>query len=254
MDRRGLFFFLGGASALLFYLGLIFVLILFLNDRHHTRRYVPKKSQSIEVAIMSAPPSRPKAPSIQHKIAKPPSVKPKTPAAAKETPPPAKKSRATRPHRAIASLFKGVKVPQPVNRRPKRLANAPKLHYKPKKSRETSSRRAEALIKDLNLSKPRITMVSKAGGQGEVNAYMSKLYDILYSSWQPSSLYAGLTAKVRLHIAPDGSFTYRMLYPSDNQGFNESLIEYLDTIQKKGLPPLKKGGPLTIDVQFKAKE
>ena len=253
MDRRGLFFFLGGAAALLFYLGLIFVLILFLNDRHHARRFVPKKSQSIEVSLMSAPPTRPKRQTIRQKIAKPPSAKPKTPATVKERPP-AKKSKPARPHKAIASLFKGIKVPQPLNSRPNRLANAPKLRYRPKKSHETPSKRAEALVKDLNLSKPDITMVSKSGGQGEVNAYMSKLYEILYSSWRPSSLYAGLSAKVRLHIAPEGSFTYRMLYPSDNQGFNESLIEYLDTIQKKGLPPLKKGGPLTIDVQFKAKE
>jgi hypothetical protein len=97
-------------------------------------------------------------------------------------------------------------------------------------------------------------MASKAGGEGEVDAYMSKLYEILYGSWQPEAVYASLKVSVRFAIRPSGSFNYRVLSPSDNQGFNESLIEYLDTLQRKGLPSHKRKKTLVIDVEFKAKE
>ncbi len=255
MDKDNLYFAVGGLAAGLFYLGLILLLILFFNDYHHAKRYVPKKSHTIEVSIMSAPPVKrtraPRKPEPKKEAHKTPvkSVSKKAPA------PSPKKAAPPKKPVAIASLFEKVKVAEPTDSRPARLANAPKIRYKaPTKSEKRESRRAEALVRDLNLSRPDIKMASSAGGEGEVDAYMSKLYEILYGTWQPEALYAGESASVRLDIAPDGSFTYRVVRPSDNQGFNQSLIEYLDTLQRKGLPPHKRGQPLRIDVEFKAKE
>jgi outer membrane biosynthesis protein TonB len=256
MDRKKSYFFAGGIAAVGFYVLLISLLLLFFNDYRHTRRYVPKKSQSIEVSLMSAPPTRPKPrPAVKKEQKK--QLRSKIPATVKKPsaePSPKPKPAPPRPQ-AIKSLIAKVKVAEPTDTRPARLANAPKIRYKPtaRKNRE-ERRKAEALVRDINLSKTSIRMASKSGGQGEVDAYMSKLYDILYGSWQPEAVYAGSKATVRLFIEPDGSFNYRVLYPSDNQGFNESLIEYLDMLQKRGLPPHKREKTLTIDVEFKAKE
>jgi|GEM_PF-1091133 len=258
MDKRGTYFFLGGVSALVFYGALLTLLFLFFNDRSHKKHYVPKQSESIEVSIMQAPPARPKPipkrPEPPKKETKPmPKPKPKPPAATK--PAQSKPAPQNRP-RAIASLFKGVKVKQPVETsRPARLANAPKIRYKPKSAPSQTAPRpsAKKLLEKIKLDTD-IKISSRSGGQGEVDAYMSKLYKRLYGSWQPDPLYAGLKATVRFRIRPDGTFRYRVVVPSDNQGFNESLIEYLDAMQRMGFPPHKKGKELVIDVEFKAKE
>jgi hypothetical protein len=166
-----------------------------------------------------------------------------------------KMSKSPRPQ-AIASLFKNVKVKEPFESLPgARLANAPKIKYKPSSERrETERPRAEKLVRDINLSKPAINISSKSSGQGEVDSYMSKLYEVLYASWHPEAVFAGSHAAVRLDIAPDGSFAYHMIYPSDNQAFNHSLIEYLEQIRAKRFPPHKRKENLVVHVEFKAKE
>ncbi|WP_300361083.1 TonB C-terminal domain-containing protein [Hydrogenimonas sp.] len=254
MDKRGLFFFTGGAAAFLFYFVLILLLIIFFNDYKKSKRYVPKVSESIEVSLMQMPPAKPKPQPVEKKEVKP-KTKAKTPAVAKKSSASPKQPTKPRP-KAIASLFKGVKIKEPTDTsRAARLANAPKIRYKAtSKEEKREQKRAQQLIRDINLSKPSIRMSSKASGQGEVDAYMSKLYEILYGSWQPESVYAGSAATVRLTIAPDGEFEYRLLYPSDNQGFNESLIEYLERLKHKKFPSHKRGRELVIDVEFKAKE
>ncbi len=254
MDRKGTFFFAGGVAAIAFYLVLILLLILFFNDYRHSKRYVPKQTQSIEVSLMEAPPAKPKPKPMVRPKPKPEPKKPTPePSVAKKAAPAPKKPAPPRP-KAIASLFQGVKVKEPPRRSAARLANAPKIRYKPTEEKREERRRARELVQDINLTKPSITMHSKASGQGEVDAYMSKLYEILYGSWQPEALYAGSKATVRLRIEPDGNFRYRLVVPSDNQGFNESLIEYLDNLQRTKLPPHKRERSLDIDVEFKAKE
>ena len=257
MDRDGRYFFLGGIAAIAFYLALAFLLILFFNDYRHNKRYVPKQTQSVQVFLAMSPPVKTK-PVPHTPISKPTPKKappkPKTkPVVKKASHASSKKASRPRPV-PIASLFKGIKVDEPVPQSA-RLANAPRIKYRKKSpQQQTPRRRAEELVKDINLTKPSITMRSKASGQGEVDAYMSKLYGILYGSWHPAAIYAGSTATVRLKIAPDGSFSYRLLYPSDNQGFNERLIEYLDGLQRSKLPSHKRDKTLVIDVEFKAKE
>ncbi len=254
MDKRGSYFFAGGFAAILFYFLLILLLILFFNDYKKSKRYVPKQSQSIEISLMQTPPqTRPKPKPAEKReekqkmVAKTPAVRKQSQTASKPAKPKPK---------AIASLFKGVKVKEPTeSTRAARLANAPKIKYKAVSKEEKQERKkARELVRDINLSKPSIRISSKASGQGEVDAYMSKLYDLLYGSWQPESMYAGLSATVRLSVEPDGSFDYRILYPSDNQGFNESLIEYLDQLKTKKFPPHTRNKKLEIDVEFKAKE
>ncbi len=250
-DKR--LFFIGGIAASLFYLLLVFVLIYFFNEYKRSKRYVPAKSESIEVSILQQSSKKPK-PEPKPAVKREQKQQVKLPAE-KKVSATAPKSAAPKP-KAISSLFEGIKASAPVESgSAARLANAPKIKYKAASSQEQKvTRKASQLIKDINLSKPEIEITSKSSGIGEVNEYMSRLYDKIYRSWQPEAVYAGEQAKVRLRIAPDGSFEYSLLYPSDNQGFNQSLIEYLDRLKREKLPPRKESGILDVDVEFKAKE
>ncbi len=254
MGREKGLFILGGLAAFLFYLLIALLLILFFNDYKQSKRYVPKKSQSIEVAIMeqSSKKPKPKPKPVVRKERKKAVQKPVVKKPSSSSP---KEVKAAKP-RAISSLFEGIKADTPVeNRAAARLANAPKINYKASAQEEQKrSERASRLVKDINLSKPEIDITSKNSGVGEVDEYMSKLYDTIFKTWQPEAVYAGKQAKFHLHIAPDGSFEYQLLYPSDNQGFNQSLIEYLDRLKAKKLPPHKRGETLDVDIEFKAKE
>ncbi|WP_456380774.1 energy transducer TonB [Hydrogenimonas sp.] len=252
-SRKNIYFFVGGVSVLLFYALLVLLLILFFNDYKRSKRYVPKSSQSIEVSLMQMPPVR-KSRSVVKKESKPRTRAKVSPVAKKSASSP---KRSAKPERkAIASLFKGVKIAEPTEAtRAARLANAPKIRYRALSEEEKrEERKAQRLVRDINLSKPSIHISSRASGEGEVDAYMSKLYEILYGSWQPESLFAGSSATVRFTIAPDGEFDYRLLYLSDNQGFNDSLIKYIERLKSKRFPPHDKKRKLEIDVEFKAKE
>ncbi len=251
-DKR--LFFIGGIAASLFYLLLLLGLVYFFNEYKRSKRYVPAKTESIEVSILQQSSQKPKPKPIpaakreQKKQIKLPVEKKHSATAAKIT-------AASKP-KAISSLFEGIKASAPVESGSiARLANAPKIKYKATSSKERKvTQKASRLVRDINLSRPEIEITSKSSGIGEVNEYMSKLYDKIYKSWQPQAIYAGEQAKVHLRIAPDGSFEYTLLYPSDNQGFNQSLIEYLDRLKMEKLPPRKEGGLLNVDITFKAKE
>jgi len=246
-DKR--LFLIGGIAASLFYLLLLFALILFFNDYKRSKRYVPKKSETIEVSILQQSSKRPE-PKPKPAVKREQKQQVKLPAR-KKISATAPKSVAVPKPKAISSLFEGIKASAPVeSSSAARLANAPKIKYKASSSQEQkSTQKASQLIKDINLS-----ITSKSSGIGEVDEYMSGLYEKIYRSWHPEAVYAGEQAKVQLRIAPDGSFDYSLLYPSDNQGFNQSLIEYLDRLKREKLPPHKRGETLDVDIEFKAKE
>ncbi len=253
MDRDFRYFLLGGVASILFYILVIALFFLFFNDAKHAKRYVPKVSQSIEVSIMQAP--KKKRRDEMTKEAKKEAVTAKKKPLVKAKPKPVvREKRVGKP--AVASLFSNVKTTEPIGAsKAARLANAPKIRYRPENEASTkTTKRARELVRDINLSKPSINISAKSGGQGEVNAYMTKIYELLYASWQPDAIFAGAHATVRMTIASDGNFDFSLLYPSDNQAFNESLIEYLKQLQTKRLPPHKGKRDLVIDVEFKAKE
>ena len=253
MDRERRYLLIGALAAVAFYLLLLFLLLLFFNDYKRSRRFVPEKSRNIEVSIVMQSSKRPEPKRRAQKERKPQT---KAPSVVKKPAPAAPKPAPPAQTKAISSLFKGIRADRPVESgSAARIANAPKIRYEASSETE-SKRRVEAsrLVRDINLSRPQIDITSESSGIGEVDAYMSKLYDRIYRSWQPEAIYAGEEAKVRLHIAPDGSFDYAVLFPSDNQGFNQSLIEYLDRLKREKLPPHKRGETLDVDIEFKAKE
>ncbi len=257
MDKARQYFVIGGFAAFTLFSLLIALLFLFFNHYQQSKHYVPKQTDSIEVSILQLPsPSKskpkPVAKSVQHS-----KEHQKAPIAKSKREAVTKKVKATNSRPAIASLFKGVKIKEPhdVTTPSARLANAPKIHYKSTtKEREQTTQKAESLVRNLQLSQPTIHIASKASGQGEVDAYLSQLYELFHKTWQPEAFYAGAHATIQFEIASDGTFNYHLLRPSDNQAFNQSLIEYLEQMKAKGFPPLTRNRDLVIDVEFKAKE
>jgi len=256
MDKARQYFFIGGLAALTLFSLLLALLFFVFNHHQQSKRYVPKQAESIEVSLLQlAPPSKPKPKSVTKSIQKPKEKK-KAPIEKREKVAVTKKVRASDNRPAIASLFKGVKVKEPHDTAPSaRLANAPKINYKTTTKRTNrTTQRAEALIRNIQLNQPTVHIASKASGQGEVDAYLSKLYKLFHETWQPEAFYAGAHAVIQFDIAPNGAFNYHLLHPSDNQAFNQSLIEYLEQMKAKRFPPLKRKKHLVIDVEFKAKE
>jgi len=256
MDKARQYFFIGGLAALTLFSLLLTLLFFVFNHHQQSKRYVPKQAESIEVSVLQLPSSsKPKPKSVTKSIQKPKEEQ-KAPIEKSEKVAVTKKVQASDNRPAIASLFKGVKVKEPHDTAPSaRLANAPKINYKATtKAANRTTQKAEALVRNIQLSQPTINIASKASGQGEVDAYLSKLYELFHATWHPETLYAGAHVTIQFDIAPDGSFKYHLLLPSDNQAFNQSLIEYLEQMKAKRFPPHKRKKHLVVDVEFKAKE
>jgi len=251
MDRRSLFFIIGGISAFLMYALLFFVFFYYFNEHKSIKRFVPKNTNSLEVSILQTP-SQKKEPNKRKSTVKKSS---KLPVKAKEV---AVHGSTSAKHssssKSIATLFKGVKVGKPQFSSSLRMANAPKIKYKPVSNANKKQSDAKSLIDNLKFSNLDIKLKSQSSGSGHVDEYMSKIYEIIFNSWHPDALFAGLQAKVLIEIYPNGTFEYRIVNPSDNQSFNDSLIEYINQLQHKGFPPHKNGRKLIVELNFKPKE
>ncbi|WOE70879.1 TonB C-terminal domain-containing protein [Hydrogenimonas thermophila] len=252
MVNRNLFFIIGGISAFSLYAILFILLFYYFNEHKSAKQFVPKNTNTLEVSILQEPSQikkHNKIKAISKKTQKLPE-KPKKNAIKGSTS--AKHSSSSK---SIATLFKGVKVGKPQSSSSLRMANAPKIKYKPVSAlSKKQSSDAKSLIDNLKLSNLDIKLTSQSSGIGEVDEYMSKIYEIIFNSWHPDVLFAGLEARVVIEIFPDGRFIYKMINPSDNQSFNESLIEYLNQLQHKGFPPHKNGRKLVVELNFKPKE
>ena len=252
MDRRGLFFIVGGLSAFLLYALMFIIFFYYFNEHKSVKRFVPKNTNSLEISILQTP-SQKKAHKKRGSTVKK-STKTSLPLRPKKS---AVNGSTSAKHsstsKSIATLFKGVKVDKPQFSSSLRMANAPKIKYKPT---STSKKQLEAksLIDNLKFSNLDIKLKSQSSGSGSVDEYMSKIYEVIFNSWHPDALFAGLQAKVLIEIYPNGTFKYRMINPSDNQSFNDSLIEYLNQLQHKRFPPHKNGRKLVVELNFKPKE
>jgi len=251
MVNRNLFFIIGGISAFSLYVILFFSLFYYFNEHRSVKNFVPKNTNSLEVSIIQTP-SQIKKPnktkSLSQKSSK---IVKKTEKDLKGGGTSAKYSTSSK---SISTLFKGVKVGKPTLSPSLHMANAPKIKYKSASKSSKSKSNAKSLIDNLKFSNLDIELKSQSSGKGEVDKYMSKIYEIIYNSWNPDVLFVGLEANVEIVIFSDGKFQFRMINPSDNQSFNESLIKYLKQLQLKGLPKHKNGRKLVVEIKFKPKE
>lgn len=251
MDNRNIYFIVGGISAFLFYALLLILFFFYFNEYRSTKRFVPQKSESLEVSILQIPSQsqKPKKNISSVKKIEKQTLKSKKSRSRGVTSP-----KYSNPSNKIATLFKGVKVGKPESVISMSMSNAPKIKYKRVKSSKREEFEAKSLVENLKFDNLDIKLKSKSSGIGEIDAYISKIYKVIYDSWTPDELFVGLEAKVAVEIEPDGTFQFRMVTPSDNQSFNNSLIEYLNQLKQKGFPPHNRGRKLIVELDFKPKE
>jgi len=248
MDNRGLFFIVGGISALFLYAILFFILFFYFNEHKRAKQFVLKNTNSLEVSIIQTPSQAKKThknKTVLKRYSKPPAEN----GGASLT-----STKYSRSSKSIATLFKGVEVDKPQFSSFLQMANAPKIRYKPVSNVNKKQSNAKNLVDNLKFSNLDIKLRSQSSGSGYIDEYMSKIYKIIFDSWHPDVLFAGLHAKVLVEIYPDGTFRYKMVNPSDNQSFNNSLVKYLNQLQNKGFPPHKSGRRLVVELNFKPKE
>jgi hypothetical protein len=250
MVNRNLFFIIGGISAFSLYATLLLLLFYYFNEHRSVKHFVPKNTNSLEISIIQTPSQKKpnETKSLSQKSSK--IVKNQK----NDLKGGANSAKYSYPSKSISTLFKGVKVGKPTFTSSLHMANAPKIKYKPTSKSSKRESDAKKLIDNLKFKNLDIKLKSQNSGSGDVNAYMSRISKLIYNSWNPDALFAGLVATVEVVIFPNGKFKFRIVAPSDNQSFNESLIEYLNQLQHKGLPPHKNGKKLVVEIYFKPKE
>ncbi len=259
-------------AAICIYLLTLFSLIYYFN--HHesdeAKNYVKKDQKKISVSLNSPQPKvepkpkeqpkpkkeepKPKKETpkvvkkeIQKPIAKPKEIKKVVPK--KEEPKPKKEE--PKPKKETLKvvdtndLFKDVKTEKkPENKEVKKpniieVSEPKEVKQEPKKSAMDRLKEAQEIEEDAQ--------------SGIEDAYIAKVKERL-SQWGEQGEFKGETANVEFVIKPTGDFTFRLKGGSNNQAFNEGLIQYLKSLQKVGLGAHSAPRSLVIDVKFIAKE
>lgn len=253
MGKDNGFYLLGGLGAVAAYALLIVTTMLYLM--HKEPRPLVPDLQQLEVTILDEKPT-PKVLKVQPPRPKP-KPKPTLVPVKKEVQRSVKHEQRAVEKPSIASLFKGVKVGDinPGGAAAK-LKNAPKIKYTKTRASEETKKMTDTrkLVDSIDLAHSAVKITTQSSAIGESDPYITQLHRRIFGSWQPESLFIGCKATVRLIISPDGSLIYLLREPSDNQAFNQSLIEYLDRLRFEGLPPHKHARSLQVDVNFEVKE
>ncbi len=241
---------ISGLLAFLIYFTLLGLLINYFN--HHTRRksihFVEKNDNRITVSISDSSPkttpakksSKPKAKAKpKHKL------KPKY-KKEKKTVPEKKKIKEAKKEKSIPSKSEKKKENKKKEKKiEKKKVNVGNL-FQEVKEKKPVEKKKKKVTKHAEKS-------SKKRDRGIENAYFAKVENILYN-WPAQSEFAGETIKVWLSIRQDGSFTFRVLSASNNDAFNNELINYLKQLQKIGFGRHQNSKPYELNVEFVAKE
>ena len=91
-----------------------------------------------------------------------------------------------------------------------------------------------------------------ATSNGKEHVYFSKIKEILWQRWNPRLLDEGLEVKVLVMITNDGIFDYRVMKYSNNQRFDESLKEFLNTQKNEQFPTHNINSKVDIIINFKS--
>ncbi len=88
---------------------------------------------------------------------------------------------------------------------------------------------------------------------GTKNAYFAKLYDLLYSGWEPYG-YGEQLAIIIIQIHTNGRFSYEVKQWSASPLFNQTLQSYLESLRLKKFPLPEDGKSVRVKVNFISKE
>lgn len=261
--------YISGLLAFGIYFLLIGLLIFYFNVRDEKKsiRYVKKDEHRIQVAI-SAPKKAAKTKPVKQKVK--PKPKPKVKPKPKPKPKPKKevKKKVIKEKVVKKKVIKKKDVnltkPKKVNKPKDLFANVssekkvkkPKLKMeitdkpvKPKKNnliKVSDKPSASALVSDS-------LKVQKSSDSGVENEYLAYVQSML-EGWPAQSEYAGEKVKVLLQINPTGFFEFKVKSASNNQNFNDGLIEYLEQLQEIGFGRHKGERTYQFEAEFIAKE
>ncbi len=215
--------------SLVFYFGVIAFLTFYLLHQEKFQK-IAIKEQAIDVVVLEEPKKRP--------LPKPPAPK------SSQKPQPKNPGSLTPKHRpSIQELFAGVKVASR-----KRTPAKPKP-LRPSRLKGRDGKKAKELLKKLHI-KEYVAKRSIKSIDGKEDAYLQKVYKILYSYWAPSQQSAGSSAVVKIFIDRWGNFRYEIVRLSGNDLFDREFRNYLETLREVTFPKPKRDR--TIVVRFKA--
>lgn len=261
--------YISGLLAFGIYFLLIGLLIFYFNVRDEKKsiRYVKKDEHRIQVAI-SAPKKAAKTKPLKQKVK--PKPKPKVKPKSKPKPKPKKKVKKkvikekVVKKKVIKKKDENLTKPKKVNKPKDLFANvsSDKKVKKPKLKMEITDKpvkqKKNNLIKVSD--KPSAsTLVSdslkvqKSSDSGVENEYLAYVQSML-EGWPAQSEYAGEKVKVLLQINPTGFFEFKVKSASNNQNFNDGLIEYLEQLQEIGFGRHKGERTYQFEAEFIAKE
>jgi hypothetical protein len=125
--------------------------------------------------------------------------------------------------------------------------------YKSKfeKQKKSNNVSVSKLLSDI---KTTTKMSISASAKNDNDPYYSKIYELLASRWTPTTVGANLEAKVLVIISSNGEFDYRFIKYSNDDRFNDSLKNFLESQKSVAYPPHNKGNRTDIEVLFKSKE
>ncbi len=259
--------FISGVLAFGIYFILIGLLIFYFNTRDEKKsvRYVKKDEHRIQVAISApkkAEKTRPAKPKVKpkpkpKKIKAKPKPKPKKvvkkkvikekvvkKVVKKKDENLTKAKKETKPKDLFANVSSIKKITKP--KLDMKITDKP---VKPKKSsliKVSDKPSASALVSDS-------LKVQKSSDSGVENEYLAYVQSML-EGWPAQSEYAGEKVKVLLEINPSGFFEFKVKSASNNQDFNDGLIEYLEQLQEIGFGRHKGERTYQFEAEFIAKE
>jgi len=251
MDNKKIFLISGLFSFLLYFSIFLMMLLYFIKNQEDIKRFKIEQ-KSVEVSLIEPPSIKKpketkKSKTIEKKIEKKPIKKEKIKRKVG--------SKSPKEEVDISKLFSAVKTPKKVKKAEKivkRKSTTTPSRFKGESIKKTES--AKEILKKMNIKDvSRVLAKSKIESvEGEIDEYMSKVYEILYKYWLPSEESAGNRAKVKIIIDNEGNFDYRVLLFSASEIFNKELLEYLEYLKTKKFP-IPKEGKREITVYFEAK-
>jgi hypothetical protein len=256
-------------AAICIYLLTLFSLIYYFN--HHesdeAKNYVKKDQKKISVSLNSPQPK------VEPKPKEQPKPKKEEPKPKKETPKIVKKEiqKPIAKPKEIKKVVPKKEEPKPKKEEPKPKKETPKVVdtndlFKDVKTDKKPENKEVNKPNIIEVSEPKEapkksasdllnenTQNQESAQTGIENEYIAKLKERL-SQWGEQGEFKGETTVVEFVIKPTGDFTFRLKGGSNNQAFNEGLIQYLESLQKVGLGAHSVPRSLVIDVKFIAKE
>lgn len=160
-------------------------------------------------------------------------------------------SRSAKQNNNVKSLFANVKtkankvLEKEVNNVTKSTV-ASRFKSKFEKQRKSSD---VSVSKLLDTVKTKAKIKPSTDSKYNTDPYFSKIYEILYSRWNPMLILDGLSAKVIVSISKNGTFSYRLMKRSGDDRFDASLKAFLES-QRNVKYPVHKRVSKSIEVIF----